>query len=108
MNAQYFIPPPSVPDFLYKWSLEAWHDLLAWSWNEYRARLKQNARRGHYKELAVQASEFSPERVLAELKGFRRMCALLAQNENLWNQLTRAQRRYIVNCYNLRDLLLRE
>ncbi len=105
---QYYIAPPNIPEFMYKWSMGAWKELLLWSWNEYQERLKQNARRGNFRELTVQASEFSPERVLAEVHGFRKFCALLSQNEKLWNQFTRAQRRYIVRCYELRDLLLRD
>lgn len=94
--------------FMYRWSMSAWRELLLWSWNEYQERLKQYARRGHYRELKVQASEFSPERILAELHGFRKMCELLSRNESLWNKFTRPQRKYIASRHELRDLLLRE
>lgn len=105
---QYYIQPPNIPQYLYKYSFEAWKELMLWSWHEYQERLKNYARRGHYRELAVQASEFSPERILAELHGFRTLCTLLSQNQELWNQFSRAQRKYITSCYELRDLLLRE
>lgn len=105
---QYYIPPPNIPQFMYRFSFKAWKDLMIWSWNEYQERLKQHSRRGHYRELAVQASEFSPERILAEMTGFRKLCALLSKNESLWKKFTYSQRDYLIRCYELRDLLLRE
>ncbi len=107
-HSQYYIQPPNIPEFLYRFSFEAWKNLMVWSWREYQERLKQYSRRGYYRELAIQASEFSPERILAEMPGFRKLCALLEKNESLWRKFTRQQKDYIIRCYNLRGLLLRE
>lgn len=105
-NQQYYINPPNIPEYLYRSHFEAWRQLMIWSWNEYQERLKRLSRNGHYKELHVQASKFSPERVLAESTGFRKKCSIMTSE--VWDQFTRAQQDYLIRCYDLRDLLLRD
>jgi hypothetical protein len=107
MNTQeiYYIQPPDYPEFFYKSSMTVWRELLKWSWDEYQARLQMNARAGYYRELARQASSFSPERVLAEHPRFRRYCSLMTSE--LWSKFTRAQKDYIIRCYELAEILQR-
>jgi len=76
-NPQYFIQPPSLPEFMFKRNKQAWYEIMSWSYREYRERINHNARHGHMRELTVQHREYSPIRILAELHGFRRLCSIM-------------------------------
>ena len=103
---QYYIQPPNIPDFIYKSKKMAWYYLMEWSYKEYQARLNQNARRGYILEHLETTREYSPIRILAEMRGFRRLCANMPQS--LWDTFTARERQYIRHCYEMRDYLLRE
>jgi hypothetical protein len=80
---------------------------MIWSYREYRERLKQLPRRGHLKELNYQARESSPLRVLAEMSGFRGLCAVLVKRPWMWNRLPKEQRDYIRKAFELRGYLIK-
>jgi hypothetical protein len=67
--------------------------------------LKYCATHGYWKTLKYLNEEYSPVRLLAEIHGFRRMCANIDQNT--WNKLTGRQRVFIRRAFELRELLFR-
>jgi len=103
--SQYYIQPPSAPDFVYKISVRAWYDLMYWSYAEYKERINQNSTKGNYREVAVQAREYSPIRILAEMQGFRRLCSIMPSR--IWKMFERREQDYLTRCYELRDHLFR-
>jgi len=103
--SQYYIQPPSVPDFVYKVSIQAWYELMVWSYREYRERIHQNPARGYLRETTEQAREYSPIRVLAEMRGFRRLCSIMPNR--VWDSLERQEQDYLICCLGLRDHLFR-
>jgi hypothetical protein len=107
ISPQYYIQPPSLPRFIYGTSNKAWVELMVWSYKEYQERLKQLPKRGYYKELTYQARSYSPIRVLAEMQGFRGICAMLQRNPRVWNNFNARQRQYIRKAFQLRDHLMR-
>lgn len=108
-NRQYITPPPSVPMFLYKSRPEyVLPDLIEWAIKEYNDGLEFAARRGYWKELAYVSKEYSPMRILAEMSGFRKICAYVQQgSEDGWNSLSKPQREFILRSYELQGLLSR-
>lgn len=100
---QYIIQPPSVPDFLCHrhTNLER---LIAWAKAEHQRWVIFCADRGYYRYLKVLNEEYSPVRFLAELHGFRKICAMI--NEREWNKLSRSDRRFIASAFELREILL--
>ena len=105
---EYYVQPPSIPDFLYGHSLQAWRNLMVWSYQEYRIRLQKLSRGGYYKELTEQSNNFSPVRILAESHKFRKYCALLAKSgASVWKQMSKDERKFIMAAYEMRELLFR-
>lgn len=104
-DRQYIIEPPSAPDYVYSSSVQAWFDIMVWSWREYQERLKRHSQKGYYRELNVQTREYSPMRILAEMHGFRRLCTRM--NPRIWGRFTARERQFIRRAYELRDILLR-
>ena len=107
MNSQYYIQPPNVPKYIYGFSNKAWENLMVWSYQEYRARLKELPKRGYLKELKFQSKEVSPYRVLAEMPGFRGLCAVLVKKPWMWNRLPKEQRDFIRKSFELRGHLIK-
>jgi len=103
--SQYYIKPPSVPDFVYKVSIQAWYELMVWSYKEYQERLRRNSLNGNYRELTKQSREYSPVRILAEMGGFRRLCSIMTSE--MWVRLKREEQDYLIRCYEMRDHLFR-
>lgn len=103
---QYYIQPPDLPEFIYATNQTAWVRLIVWSYNEYKRRLTELPKSGAYKELRRQADEYSPVRILAEMKGFRRLCARMSAD--LWNSFDARTRRYIRKAFDLRELLFKD
>lgn len=106
IGSQYVVQPPSVPYFLYKGYSKPFKDLIEWARKEYASRLTYCAKHGYYKEHRRLTSDYSPKRILAELSGFRRVCALMT--ERAWNNLSRAERGFISDAFEMRDLLMKE
>lgn len=109
MRRQYINPPPDFPMFMYKnrpeYVLPA---LIEWANKEYNDGLKFAAERGYWKELAYVSSEYSPLRVLAEMSGFRKICAYVQQGSvEGWKRVPKEHREFIMRSYELRDLLYR-
>lgn len=105
MNSQYVIPPPSVPEFMYKFSVIAWLALIIWAKKEYAARLRFCARNGYKKQWMWLHENSSAIHVLAEMPGYRKFCAIMT--ERVWNTFSRPDRHFFQASYELRDLLLR-
>lgn len=104
--SQYVLAPPDVPRFFYGSYESSWRDLIYWAKREHIARLRYLAERGYVKEFRQFQREWSPIRILAELPGFRRFCALLT--DRVWKRLLREEREFIISCAKLRDLLKRD
>lgn len=103
---QYVIAPPDVPRFFYGSYESSWRELIYWAKREHIARLKYCADRGYIKEFRRLQREWSPIRILAELTGFRRMCAVMG--ESVWKRLFSEEKDFIISCLKLRDLLKRD
>lgn len=102
---QYVIAPPSVPEFLYGHYESVWDELIEWAEKEYTARRHYLGKHGYYKEYVIHNEEWSPIRILAEMSGFRRLCAKLTSE--LWKRFNKIKKGFIINAYDMRDLLLR-
>lgn len=102
---QYIVQPESVPDFL-AWRHTNIERLIRWAKEEHQRWLMFCAEKGYYRYLKVLNEEYSPIRFLAELHGFRKICAGLQSHEREWNKLSREDRKFIVSAYNLREALL--
>lgn len=105
MNSQYVIPPPDIPEFLYKSNFMAWITLISWANKEYKARLRYCAKNGYYRQWTWLHKNSSPIRILAEMPKYRKFCALL--NEGIWDMFSARERSFLRKSYELRDLLLR-
>lgn len=103
-SIQYIQKPVDVPLFLASRSTNL-QRLIQWANDEHRRWLQRCAEKGYYKYLKVLNEEYSPIRFLAEMKGFRRICANITEHE--WNKLTRKERRFITSAYEMRDMLMR-
>lgn len=106
ISSQYVILPPDYPDFMYHSYAKPFRDLIEWAYDEYQARLDYCAKHGYYRQHRVLTSEYSPKRLLAEMSGFRRFCSLMS--ERAWNDMTRAERRFISDSFEMRDLLMKD
>ncbi len=109
MRRQYINKPPDFPMFMYKnrpeYVLPA---LIEWANKEYSDGLDFCAKRGYYREYKYINEEYSPLRILAEMSGFRKICAYAEQGSmEGWNRMPREHREFIMRSYELRDLLLR-
>jgi len=108
MRRQYITNPPNLPAFLYKHRPEyTLPKLIAWAKQEFDDRLRYCAENGYWYELKRLNDEYSPMRVLAEMSGFRRICANVVNNQAGWNKLSGRDRVFIRRSYELRDLLMR-
>ncbi len=105
MNSQYVIPPPNIPEFMYKSYTNVWLDLIEWAKQERKARLIYLSKNGYYKEYKKFLENDSPIKILAELSGYRRFCALL--NQGVWDTFTGRQRVFLRRALELRDFLKR-
>src|SRR5687767_5903504 len=103
--SQYVIPPPNVPRFFYGFNVSVWRDLIYWAKREHIARMRYLAEHGYVKEFHRFQKEYSPIRILAELKGYRRFCALI--RESTWRKLFGVEKDFIISSLQLRDLLMR-
>lgn len=101
----YVIPPPDLPRFFYSFKVSAWRDLIYWAKREHIARMRYLAENGYVREFRVFQREWSPIRILAELPGFRRFCAVM--KAFVWWKLFREEQEFIISCLKLRDLLKR-
>lgn len=104
-NRQYVIPPPTMPMFLFHHYGYAWVKIVQWSKDEFQARLRYLAEHGYWRELKSMNENYSPARILAELHGYRGLCAKMT--DKVWNQLNVRDRRDIRRAFELRDMLLR-
>lgn len=105
MKRQYVIDPPSIPMFLYKRNVWAWKKLIEWAKQEFQARLVHCAEHGYWKELRWLNENSSAISILAELSGFRRMCAVM--NDGVWGSFTARERAFIRRSFELRDLIMK-
>lgn len=103
---QYVIDPPNIPEFLYRHNSYAWRQLVAWAKNEFQARLVYLAEHGYWKELRYMNDNESPVTILAEMHGYRKLCAIMS--DRVWDCFTARERSFVRKAYDLRDLLLRQ
>jgi len=104
-NTQYCIQPPTFPMFMFKHNQSVWNKLVQWSKDEFQARLVYLSEHGYWRELKKMNEEYSPIRILAELHGYRRMCANMTQE--LYDSFSGRERVFIRRAFELRDLLLK-
>lgn len=104
-SSQYVLLPPSIPAFEYKHYSISWEKLIRWAKSEFRSRLQYCARHGYLMEFKNIAENSSPIRVLAEMSGFRKMCAKMTPET--WKKLDKKDREFLIRAYELRDLLFR-
>ena len=104
---EYVIRPPDLPQFMFGTHAGAWRELIAWTREEYKARLEYCTRRSYFREHAYLTRNYSPLRILAEMSGFRRFCAYLGKSWGTWNDLSRAERKTILKAMELREFLLK-
>lgn len=104
MKRQYVIDPPALPLFLYKRNETAWIRLIDWAKREFHARLVYCAENGYMREFKWLNENSSAMSILAELSGFRRMCAVM--ETCVWNEFTMRERSFIRRSFELRDLLM--
>ena len=102
-GSQYILPPPDLPPFLYKSSVSAFKALILWAKREHIKRLKFCADRGYYKEWKRLHEDYSPIRILAEVKGLRKILSVIT--DDVWNQLDMRERVFINRAYELSSLL---
>ena len=106
-SSQYVIPPPDIPEFMYKhFPAITAKKLIAWAKSEFYARLQYLSERGYYKEHKWTSRNMPPIRILAEMSGFRKICAFYSTLEN-WNKLNKEERDFIRKSYDFRDILFR-
>lgn len=103
-TSEYIIPPPNVPLFLFNRS-SVLRKMIEWAKKEHAARIQFCADRGYYRELKRLNEDYSPKRVLAEVSGFRRICAQIT--DTVWNELTSRERVFIRRSFEIRRLLAR-
>jgi len=106
LASQYVIQPPSFPDFLFKSHIQPMEELVEWSKREYQARLIYCAEHGYWRELKYINEEYSPYRILAELRGFRRYVSLLSYNAR-WATARKYMHRFVSKAFSLREDLFR-
>lgn len=106
MEVEYFIKPPSIPEFLFKRNRQAWYELMGWAYREYKYRLDHNAKKGYPREFVVQHREYSPIRILAEMRGFRKLCSIMTSE--LWDSFSRREQDFLIRCFDMRDKLFRD
>jgi hypothetical protein len=103
--ASYITQPPNIPYFMFQHYASSFEKMIAWAEKEFQDRLRYCAEHGYWRTLKYLNEEYSPYRILAEVHGFRRMCAKIDQNT--WNKLTGRQRVFIRKSFELRELLFR-
>lgn len=103
MSTEYITPPPNVPFFLFNRAVVL-KNMIEWAKKEHAARIQFCADRGYYRELKRLNEDYSPMRVLAEVNGFRRICAKIT--ESVWNELTGRERVFIRRSFEIRQLLV--
>lgn len=101
---QYIQAPPSVPEFL-SGRVANLRKLIQWSKDEHQRWIIRCTKEGYYRYLKVLNEEYSPIRFLAEMPGFRNVCAHISQND--WDMLSSRERKYIRAAFELRDQLFR-
>ena len=110
MNAQYYTPPPtSNPDFIYRIYpnsiVRDVRKLIEWSQKEYNDALRCFARRGEFNTVRSLTQNYSPMRLLAEMRGFRKMVAFLVADPRLYNSLTGRERVFVRRAYEIYETL---
>lgn len=105
MKSQYVIPPPDIPEFLYRSNVTAWENLVVWAKKEYRARLRYCAKNSYKKEWLWLMENSSPIHILAQLSDYRKMISVITKGT--WRDLEKADRIFFTRAYELRDLLFR-
>lgn len=101
-DVQYFVKPPSVPIFL-SGRVTYLRRLMQWAKEEHSRWLQMSIRRGYFETVKYLNEEYSPVRLLAEIQGFRRICARITQRD--WDNLTGRERVFIRRAFELRELL---
>lgn len=105
MKRQYVINPPLIPMFLYRRNKTSWLRLMQWANDEFKARIRYCANHGYWRELKWLNENSSAISILAELSGYRKMCAIM--DKCLWDQFTARERSFIRRSFELRDIILR-
>ena len=100
--SQYITPPPNLPMFLYR-RPSALKNLIYWARKEHSDRMMYCINHGYWKEFKRLNEDYSPMRVLAEMKNFRKICTTLTQGS--WDQLTGRERVFIRRAFELGGLL---
>lgn len=103
-SSQYFTQPPDVPLFLCGRASNL-RNLIEWATKEYQTAIVITTKRGMFKTLKHLSEEYSPIRILAEMKNFRRICANIKRDD--WNELSGRERVFIRRAFEMRDALLR-
>lgn len=73
--------------------------MVEWADREYQTALETAIEKNRWGTVKVLAGEWSGMRVLSQLEDFRWFCAMLAQDETLWNKLDRKTRKFITKAY---------
>lgn len=103
-STSYIIPPPTnLPFFLFKRRGSNLHNLIEWAKQEHYARLRFCAEHGYWKELKRLNEDYSPIRVLSEVRTLRKICANITVEA--WNELTRKEREFVTSAYEMWTLL---
>ena len=95
----YYYQPPTLrtytPFFKYR-AVQNALALVEWADKEYTTALNTAIDNQRWGTVKILAGEWSGMRVLSQLPDFHWFCALLAQNEDVWNKLDRKTRKFIV------------
>jgi hypothetical protein len=103
---QFINPPPSFPPyFVSSYTCAMAKEVVKWANHEYNARLKYCAERGYFKEHKVLTRDYSPARIAFQIPLFNRLCAEFSNREDLWDKLSRAERRFFSDAYEFMRLL---
>lgn len=94
----YYHTPPQLktysPFFKYR-AVQNAVAMVAWADREYQTALETAIEKNRWGTVKVLAGEWSGMRVLSQLQDFHWFCAMLAQDEVLWNKLDRKTRKFI-------------
>lgn len=106
MTTQYVIPPPNIPQFLFKhYSDTMAKRLIEWAKKEFDLRIRYCADRRYYRELKWLNENSSPIRILAELPNYRKICSYFTDES--WNRLSARERSFVRRAYELREILVK-
>lgn len=97
MTSYYHTPPQlkTYTLFFRATAVRKAKEMVEWSDREYQTALETAIEKNRWGTVKVLAGEWSGMRVLSQLPDFHWFCAMLAQDEVLWNKLDRKTRKFI-------------